>query len=296
MKHKPLTRSQWIGAAVLLAMIIIVQVFIHIVPQRPVALQNLTERDQSLMDSTTWKRRTYRHWRKDTIDIVLQPFDPNTADSITLVHLGLRPWQVKNLLKYRAHHGVFRKKEDLKKLYQFDDSLYVLLEPYIDIDTNRFIQSCDSFISAPIRYKKSDTIVDINTADTVTLQKIRYIGKTVAREIIRYREQLGGYVSVSQIREIEALQMMDKDTTILFWMDSILPYLEVRSDSVHKILINRTGMDRLVKHPYLRYDQAESIYQYRRRHIRIQRIEEIRDLLPDSTYQRIVPYLSLDDK
>ena len=27
-------------------------------------------------------------------------FDPNTADSLTLIELGLRPWQVKNMMRY----------------------------------------------------------------------------------------------------------------------------------------------------------------------------------------------------
>ena len=33
------------------------------------------------------------------------PFDPNTADSTTLLKLGLAPWQVRAIYKYRAKHG-----------------------------------------------------------------------------------------------------------------------------------------------------------------------------------------------
>ena len=35
-------------------------------------------------------------------------FDPNTADSTALLKLGLRPWQVRNIYKYRAHGGIYR--------------------------------------------------------------------------------------------------------------------------------------------------------------------------------------------
>ena len=42
----------------------------------------------------------------------LFPFDPNTADSTTLLRLGLVPWQVRNIYKYRAAGGIYRSKED----------------------------------------------------------------------------------------------------------------------------------------------------------------------------------------
>ena len=45
--------------------------------------------------------------RKETF-----PFDPNTADSTQLLRLGLQPWQVRNIYKYRAAGGIYRTKED----------------------------------------------------------------------------------------------------------------------------------------------------------------------------------------
>lgn len=35
-------------------------------------------------------------------------FDPNKADSTQLLRLGLQPWQVRNIYKYRAAGGVYR--------------------------------------------------------------------------------------------------------------------------------------------------------------------------------------------
>ena len=45
------------------------------------------------------------------------PFDPNSADSTQLLRLGLQPWQVRNIYKYRAKGGVYRSKEDFARLY-----------------------------------------------------------------------------------------------------------------------------------------------------------------------------------
>ena len=61
------------------------------------------------------------------------PFDPNTADSTQLLRLGLQPWQVRNIYKYRAKGGIYRQKEDFAKLYGLTVKQYRELEPYIQI-------------------------------------------------------------------------------------------------------------------------------------------------------------------
>ena len=60
-------------------------------------------------------------------------FDPNTADSTQLLRLGLQPWQVKNIYKYRAAGGVYREKTDFARLYGLTVKQYRELEPYIRI-------------------------------------------------------------------------------------------------------------------------------------------------------------------
>ena len=61
------------------------------------------------------------------------PFDPNTADSATLLSVGLRPWQVRNIMRYRARGGRYRQKEDFAQLYGLTLEQYRALEPYIRI-------------------------------------------------------------------------------------------------------------------------------------------------------------------
>ena len=60
-------------------------------------------------------------------------FDPNTADSTALLKLGLRPWQVRNIYKYRAHGGIYRKPEDFARIYGLSAHKYKQLLPYIRI-------------------------------------------------------------------------------------------------------------------------------------------------------------------
>ena len=60
-------------------------------------------------------------------------FDPNTADSLALLRLGLSKWQIRNIYKYRAAGGVYRSKEDFARLYGLTVRKYRELEPYITI-------------------------------------------------------------------------------------------------------------------------------------------------------------------
>jgi DNA uptake protein ComE-like DNA-binding protein len=234
----------------------------------------------------------------------MQVFDPNTADSSTLVHLGLKKWQVSNMLKYRAKGGRYRKAEDMKKLYGMTDSMYQALLPYIQIDTLAIQQYRDSIYRSRIdtvqtdslpRYVslKRDTILNLRTADTTELKLIRGIGSYRAQQIVRYRKQLGGFTSVEQLYDIKALKPLLSDTlsadSLLahFWLDSII---------VDPLPVNSASLERLQRHPYLSFEQAKAIYELRRRKSRLTSIEPLQRLecfTPDEL-QRIEPYLSFE--
>ena len=60
-------------------------------------------------------------------------FDPNTLDSIGFISLGLKPWIISNILKYRSKGGVFKTDSDFGKIYGFDKKLFSTLQPFIQI-------------------------------------------------------------------------------------------------------------------------------------------------------------------
>lgn len=68
--------------------------------------------------------------------VSLSPFDPNTADSTQLLALGLQPWQVRNIYRYRAKGGVFREPEDFARVYGLTAGQYRELQPYIRISAD----------------------------------------------------------------------------------------------------------------------------------------------------------------
>lgn len=294
-----LTAEQWFG--VLILVVLIVSTLILVKHYKPHQEEQLTWTNdsvksefveyQSQQDSirkAEWKK-TYK---RDTIAICMQEFDPNTADSSTLVHLGLKPWQAKNMLKYRAAGGKYRKAEDMRRLYGMTDSMYHALEPYIRIaveDTVDSVKVDTMRVDSLVRWKseKKDTILNIRTADTTELKMIRGIGSYRARQIVRYREQLGGFVRVEQVLEAKGMEQLADSVLHSFVLDSVV---------VNTMNINKVRVQRLSKHPYLRFEQAKAIYELRRKYVRLDSIGQLRELdcLSEETIQKLTPYLEFD--
>lgn len=193
------------------------------------------------------------------------PFDPNTADSTELLALGLEPWQVRNIYKYRAKGGVFRKKEDFGRVYGLTNRQYRDLAPLIRIGsdyqpyTSRGYQNVpygeapDSVPGRrfPAKLRQGERI-DLNDADTVLLLKVPGIGPYFARQIVHNRKMLGGFYSVRQLLEIQDMP------------EEALPYFEVNPAKVHRLNVNKLSLVELRRHPYINYYQAKSIVDYRR--------------------------------
>ena len=291
-----LTGEQWLGLLIL--GVIIAATLVGIKYLQPAAEPTILVEDSVKTDfkdyqtkqDSLYKAKWKKTYKRDTIAIRMQMFDPNTVDSMTLLHLGFKPWQAKNMLKYRAKGGKYRKKEDLKKLYGMTDSMYLALTPYIYIKDSIVVDSAriDSVHMDTLpkwKSTKKDTILNLRTADTTELKLIRGIGSYRAKMIVRYREQLGGYAQVEQIMEARG---MDKVIA-----DSILPHFYIDSVVVNKIPINHIRPEVLQRHPYLNFEQAKAIYEYRRKHIRIKSAEELKKIkgLSPTDIEKILIYL-----
>ena len=57
------------------------------------------------------------------------PFDPNTADSTTLLRLGLSPWQVRSIYRYRAKLGRYHTPEDFMRVPNMTNEQWERLKP-----------------------------------------------------------------------------------------------------------------------------------------------------------------------
>ncbi len=134
---------------------------------------------------------------------------------------------------------------------------------------------------------KRDTVLDLNHCDTAELQLIRGIGRYTAIQIVSYREQLGGFYSPSQLTDEPFAQLS---------LDSLLHRFTADTTAIQTIPVNTCSLERLYRHPYLRYEQAKAIYTLRRQRVRLQGIDELQAApgLTEKDLRRLAPYLSFE--
>ena len=233
----------------------------------------------------------------------LFPFDPNTADSTQLLKLGLSPWQVRNIYHYRAKGGIYRNPKDFARLFGLTKKQFETLEPYIQISDdykpasdfygNEYHQEKHSeyapkemeqekpVYNYPHKLKLGQHIA-INSADTTELQQIPGIGKSYAKAITRYREELGGFASAQQLLEIEGIP------------ESALQFITVDANVIKKMDINHLSLNQLRHHPYINFYQAKAICDYRRLRGPLKSLQELKLLkdFPPAEIERLQPYIS----
>ncbi len=229
----------------------------------------------------------------DEAVVSLHPFDPNVADSAELRRLGLPAWMARNVVKYRDSGGRFRQPEDLLRIYGMDSVLYGRIESYVRIseEDKRPARDTASLLLPREPRKQTytsdkftrDTLIEINTADTVLLKRIPGIGSVIARMITDYRNRLGGYYSIQQLREIN----IDADR--------LLTWLYADSTLITKIPVGST-VPRLRRHPYINYSQARVIKEYRDSHGQLSSLRPLKlyEEFTEEDLNRISRYIEFD--
>lgn len=278
----------------LLAAVVLSAVVVGIMDKGGMSSQ-LARTDSLTADSSIRKaavRRGVQYiYNVETVSRELSAFDPNTADSTLLLSLGLQPWQVRSIYRYRAKGGIYRQPSDFARLYGLTVKQYKELLPYIHIS--------DEYKPAAEVYGRTDAVrsgrdtlrypvklqpgqyVTLDDADTASLRKVPGIGRYYASRIVRYRNDLGGYVSVAQLSEIEGIP------------EAALSYFRVTGGAVRKLNLNRLTLNELKHHPYINFYQARRIIDYRRLKGPLHSIDDLR-LLKDFSQrdiERLRPYV-----
>ncbi len=213
-------------------------------------------------------------------------FNPNLIDSAQFVRLGLKPFIASNILKFRAKGGVFRTKPAFAKVYGITPEKFRELEPYIQLPEIAEFKKDSAKLAD--ENKQANLKVELNSADTTGLMQVKGIGRFYAKNIIRFRQQTGGFVSVDQLRELYG--MTDQN------FDKIKSFCTVNLNLVQKIRVNIASVERLKSHPYLNFYQAKAIYELRRNKGKLHSMNELKEIeeLTPENLSKIEPYLSFE--
>ena len=222
--------------------------------------------------------------------VVLAPFNPNIADSIELSRLGLPPYVVRNVLKYRAKGGKFRTPEAFARIYGLTEEKFAELKPYIRIPAEPVLRKAEvkdtvrrDTVVRSFKYPEG-TLVDVATADTTELKKIPGIGSGIAKAIVGYRTRLGGFYSLEQLREIKYIT------------PELMKWFKLEEVPLRKIAVNRASLEQLRAHPYLNFYQAKVIVEHRRKKGEIKSLSRLSlyEEFTEKDLERLSNYLSFD--
>lgn len=205
-------------------------------------------------------------------------FDPNTVSYDEMRQLGMSSLIAQRIIKYQDKGGRFSAKKDLQKIYDFPETLYAQLEKYITLPGTQ--------------YKKIERF-NINIADTVQLQRIYGIGSVLSNRVIKFRDELGGFVSLDQLREV----YYGRDSIAA--LKELLKYAYIADDFIpKKILINSADFDELNRHPYISYKLARTVVAYRNQHGAFESVKAVKKIkvLSEVQFEKLAPYLSADPR
>jgi DNA uptake protein ComE-like DNA-binding protein len=210
-------------------------------------------------------------------------FNPNTATQEELLDLGFTPALARRLINYRSKGGTFRQKSDMLRLYGIDTMFYVALHPFIQLPEKHITE----VTSNPSLVSKEK--FDINLADTTQLKDVFGIGPVLSARIVRYRDKLGGFVSVHQVGEVYGVDSLTAQRVAEKFM--VLP-----AYTPHRININAATEQELSAHPYFSRAQASALVAYRFQHgpfVQVADITKIK-LFDSAQVEKLKPYVTVE--
>jgi len=278
-----ITKKEWNGMVILLIILAIVLAAPYIYQQ--VHKDNVIDfkdfdKDVALLGHAKGGAVSgYTDYEKLSDEKIAKPvlfvFDPNNLPAEQWKQLGLSERQISIIKHYEAKGGHFNRKEDVQKIYGITADDYKRIEPYINIP--------EGYTSNKIA---PGEVVELNSADSAKLTRIRGVGPAFAERIIAYRQRLGGFLNKEQLKEVYGI-----DTAKY---SEIKNQVSVNSAHISKIRINDVDFEGLRKFPYLTNKQTNAVIQYRQQHGSYHSVADMKNIaiLDDIILRKIEPYIS----
>lgn len=215
---------------------------------------------------------------------------PQSLDASDWQRLGLSSKQASSMLRFRDKYG-FHSIEQMRSIRVLPPELLKLISDSLNFDqrigSNQIKKMKGTMPEGPeiIQVKKIQKL-DLNSATIDMLVALPGIGQYTAEKIIAYRTRLGGFIGIEQLYEIKG---MKPDI-----VENAQPYLEINKE-VERLNLNSITYDALKQHPYLTWNQANSIVKLRNQKGGFKEVKELKEsvLIDEETYKKLLPYVSL---
>ncbi|MCM4159725.1 helix-hairpin-helix domain-containing protein [Antarcticibacterium flavum] len=224
----------------------------------------------------------------DTVRIY--PFNPNFITDYRGYTLGMSIEEIDRLHVYRAGDKWINSAEEFQKITGVSDSLLKVISPYFQfpewVTSGR--RNSGRNVAVPVTRPSAEKR-NLNTAGPEDLIKVRGIGEVLAGRIVNYRSKIGGFVSDLQLKDIYGLSFEARE--------QLLGEFTVKEPPAYEIYnINRATVMELSSVPYIDYELAREIVNYRLLHEKIHTFEELSKInsFPSEKIDRIALYLTLE--
>ena len=290
------SKSERRAVVILMSLIAILVVAIVLAPDKAECPEKATSDSLALKNRRALAGKSSGDGRQGAdVRMELYHFDPNSVDSIGLLRLGLSPFVVRNVIKYRNKGGRFATPESFSRIYGLTDDKFQELKPYIRISESfRSKKKREEVSFAGRKRERKDsiivykypegTLVDVNLADTTELKKIPGIGSGISKAIVAYRTRLGGFCSLEQLLEVK------------YVTPDLLEWFKLENVSLRKLNVNKASLEKLRSHPYLNFYQAKVIVEYRRTRGNIKSLSQLSlyEEFTEKDLLRLSAYVSFD--
>ena len=245
----------------------------------------LKENDQAV-DSKSKAETDRGNYFKTSQPVKFFTFDPNTLQAEGWSMLGIKDRTISTIMRYLSKGGRFKKPDDLKKIWGIPKSLADTLIPYVRIKQFPVNDSANKI--SFYHHKKETRILELNSADSASLEALSGIGPTLAHRITAYRDKTRGFYEKEQLKEVWGI----RDSVY----EKIKDFFTVDEGAVKRLDINTAGFDELKSHPYFGYRIARAIDEFRKQHGKYNSLDDVQKIvsIDRETYKKISHYLTVN--
>lgn len=190
----------------------------------------------------------------------IYPFNPNFITDYKGYKLGMSVLEIDRLLAFRKQNKYVNSPEEFQAVTKVSDSLLNAISPYFKfpdwVNNKKQFKEYKKYPNTTFAKKEKIVVKDINQATQEDLIKIYGIGEAISLRILKMKENLGGFVSMEQMKDVWGLspEVIEKLNT--HFKVSVLP-------NVKKVDINNASIKELSQFPYFNYQQARQIVTFR---------------------------------